>query len=233
MNNSIKDNIAILNEKIGHLEQKYEREAGSVQLMAVTKTRTGSDIRQAFEAGVHDFGENYVQEALDKQVDLTELPLKWHFIGPIQSNKTRQIAENFDWVHSIDSLKVAQRLSRQRPETLAPLKVLIQVNISHESSKSGVELSDLNSLAKEVASLPHLELCGLMTIPAATAEFDRQRQAFRQLRLARDALVENGLSTCRLLSMGMSNDMEAAIAEGADWIRIGTALFGPRPVRPQ
>lgn len=231
MNNSIQDNTAILNEKLRHLELKYAREAGSVQLMAVSKTRSTAEIRQAFSCGIRDFGENYVQEALEKQQHLNDLTLGWHFIGPIQSNKTRQIAKHFDWVHSVDRLKTAHRLSEQRPENMKPLKVFIQVNIDGEDSKSGVELSQLNSLAQEINVLPGLDLCGLMAIPLPTPEFDRQRQAFRQLRLARDALVENGLINCQLLSMGMSNDMEAAIAEGADWVRIGTALFGPRQRR--
>lgn len=228
MSTSIQVKISGLLARIQHFEQEYAREAGSVQLLAVSKTRSDKDIRQAFEAKQHQFGENYLQEALDKQAKLRTLPLIWHFIGPIQSNKTRLIAENFDWVHSLNRLKIAQRLSEQRPPELPNLKVLIQVNLDAEASKSGVSLASLPQLAITVAALPRLDLVGLMTIPAPTTNTDTQRQIFQQLRQARDNLQKAGLKQCTDLSMGMSADIEAAIAEGATWVRIGTDIFGPR-----
>ena len=177
--------------------------------------------------GIEDFGENYVQEALDKMAQLEDLPLCWHFIGPIQSNKTRAIAENFHWVHSIDRLKIARRLSEQRPEDKPPLQVCLQVNISAEASKAGVPLPALPDLARQVAALPRLRLRGLMAIPAPATEFEQQREPFAALRLALESL-QAGLPELDTLSMGMSADLEAAICEGATLIRIGTALFGPR-----
>lgn len=174
--------------------------------------------------GLRDFGENYLQEALDKQALLGDLTLTWHFIGPIQSNKTRPIAEHFAWVHSVDRLKVAERLSAQRPAELPPLNICLQVNVSGEASKSGCVPEELAALAQAVTQLPNLRLRGLMTIPAPTDDAAEQRAAFARLRALRDALNLD-LDT---LSMGMSHDLEAAIAEGASWVRIGTALFGER-----
>ncbi|MCP1621960.1 pyridoxal phosphate enzyme (YggS family) [Pseudomonas nitroreducens] len=190
----------------------------------MSKTKPAAAIREAFACGLADFGENYLQEALLKQAELADLPLTWHFIGPIQSNKTRPIAEHFDWVHSVDRLKVAQRLSEQRPANLPPLNVLLQVNVSGEDSKSGCSPAELPTLAQAVAQLPHLKLRGLMAIPEPTEDVAAQHAAFARLRELMQAL-NLGLDT---LSMGMSHDLEAAIGEGATWVRIGTALFGAR-----
>lgn len=183
------------------------------------------------DAGMRRFGENYLQEALEKIAALQELDLEWHFIGPIQSNKTRPIAEHFDWVHSVDRLKLARRLSEQRPAGLPPLNICLQVNVSGEQSKSGITLQELPALAQEVATLPRLRLRGLMAIPAPAAGLEAQRQPFRQMRFALEQLIAEGLEL-DTLSMGMSGDLEAAIAEGATLVRIGTALFGPRPQKP-
>ena len=192
--------------------------------MAVSKTRPASAIRQAHAAGVQHIGENYLQEALSKIAELQDLPLTWHFIGPIQSNKTRAIAEHFDWVHSIDRLKIAQRLSAQRPAHLPPLNVCLQVNISDEDSKAGVPVAELDALAREVTDLPGLRLRGLMAIPAPAADSEARRQPLRALRETMAALALP-LDT---LSMGMSDDLDEAIAEGATMVRIGSALFGAR-----
>jgi len=192
--------------------------------MAVSKTRPASAIRQAHAAGVQHIGENYLQEALSKIAELQDLPLTWHFIGPIQSNKTRAIAEHFDWVHSIDRLKIAQRLSAQRPAHLPPLNVCLQVNISDEDSKAGVPVAELDALAREVTDLPGLRLRGLMAIPAPAADSEARRRPLRALREAMAALALP-LDT---LSMGMSDDLDEAIAEGATMVRIGSALFGAR-----
>lgn len=192
--------------------------------MAVSKTRPASAIRDAWAAGLAHIGENYLQEALDKSDQLQDLPLVWHFIGPIQSNKTRAIAEHFDWVHSVDRLKVAQRLSQHRPSTLAPLNICLQVNISNEDSKSGVTLAELPALAAAVADLPNLRLRGLMAIPAPAADSAARRQPLQALREAMLAL-DLPLDT---LSMGMSGDLTEAVQEGATIVRIGSALFGAR-----
>jgi PLP dependent protein len=201
--------------------------AGAVALLAVSKTFGAAAVRDLAACGQREFGENYVQEALDKQAQLGDLPLRWHFIGPIQSNKTRAIAENFSWVHSVDRLKIAERLSAQRPPGLPPLQVCIEVNVSGEASKGGVRVAELPPLADAVAALPGVQLRGLMAIPAPATDVAAQRAAFRQVRQAFDALVARGhpLDT---LSMGMSADLEAAILEGATIVRIGTALFGER-----
>jgi pyridoxal phosphate enzyme (YggS family) len=213
--------------EISLYEQEFDRPAGSVQLLAVSKTRPYTDLLEAWENGQTCFAESYIQEALKKMSQLRKLAIQWHFIGPIQSNKTRAIAENFDWVHSIDRLKIAQRLNEQRPADKAPLQVLIQVNSSDEDSKSGCRFAELESLALSIATLPRLQLRGLMTIPAASDNFEQQRQPLRKLR---HALLELNQSSFTLdsLSMGMSKDMRAAIAEGATIVRIGTALFGER-----
>lgn len=204
-----------------------ERDLAGVSLLAVSKTFGAADVRALAECGQRQFGENYLQEALEKQTALRDLPLIWHFIGPIQSNKTRAIAENFSWVHSIDRLKIAERLSTQRPATLPPLQVCIELNVSGEASKSGVAPDALPELARAIAALPQLQLRGLMAIPAPSADLAAQRAAFRQVRAAFDALNAAGhdLDT---LSMGMSGDLEAAILEGSSMVRVGTALFGHR-----
>ena len=203
------------------------RVPGGVQLLAVSKTFDASAVRELAACGQREFGENYLQEALAKQAELGDLPLAWHFIGPIQSNKTRAIAEHFSWVHSVDRLKVAERLSAQRPPDLPPLQVCIEVNVSGEASKGGVPPAELPALADAVAKLPGLRLRGLMAIPAPTADPAAQRAAFRQVREAYEALAARGL-VLDTLSMGMSGDFEAAIREGATIVRVGTALFGER-----
>ena len=225
---TIADNISQVAARIRAAEQASQRAADSVQLLAVSKTKPAEAVREAFAAGVRDFGENYLQEALGKQLELTDLPLSWHFIGPIQSNKTRAIAENFAWVHSVDRLKIAQRLSEQRPADLPPLNICIQVNVSGEASKSGCSPADLPALASAISALPRLTLRGLMAIPEPTddrAEQDAAFAAVRELNQSLQASLKLPLDT---LSMGMSHDLESAIAQGATWVRIGTALFGAR-----
>lgn len=214
-------------QRINAAITRYSREPDSVTLLAVSKTRSADELRALAALGIHRFGENYLQEALDKMAELSELPLEWHFIGPIQSNKTRNIAEQFDWVHSVDRLKIAQRLSEQRPSAMPPLNICLQVNISEETSKSGVRPDELPELARQVRQLPNLRLRGLMTIPAPASTFDIQRRPFHVLRLAMERLNAEGMAL-DTLSMGMSDDLEAAIAEGATIVRIGSALFGPR-----
>ncbi|AJA13854.1 MULTISPECIES: YggS family pyridoxal phosphate-dependent enzyme [Pseudomonas] len=221
---TLADNLSAISARIASAAQAVGRDPASVQLLAVSKTKPASAIREIHAAGVHDFGENYLQEALTKQQALSDLPLIWHFIGPIQSNKTKAIAEHFDWVHSVDRLKIAQRLSEQRPAGLAPLNICLQVNVSGEDSKSGCTPADLPALAKAVAALPNLRLRGLMAIPEPTEDRATQEAAFASLRKLQEGLGF-GLDT---LSMGMSHDLEAAIAQGATWVRIGTALFGAR-----
>ncbi|MBT6042143.1 MAG: YggS family pyridoxal phosphate-dependent enzyme [Gammaproteobacteria bacterium] len=225
---SIPENLEKVRQLISLYQEMYARNDTPVQLIAVSKTHDADAVKTAFQAGQMQFGENYLQEALEKIETLKALPLVWHFIGPIQSNKTRAIAESFHWVHSVDRLKIAQRLNDQRPESLPPLNILLQVNINEEDSKSGVTLDTLETLASEVNALPRLKLSGLMAIPTATNDSALQRQNFHSLRVARDKLVLAGFTSCTHLSMGMSNDFEAAIAEGATMIRIGTDIFGPR-----
>ncbi len=204
------------------------RDPASVELLAVSKTFDAGAVRALAGAGQRTFGENYLQEALVKQAALADLALEWHFIGPIQSNKTRPIAENFSWVHSVDRLKIAERLSAQRPPGLPPLNVCVEVNVSGEASKGGASADALPGLVEAVARLPGLRLRGMMTIPAPTSDPDAQRAAFRRLRGLFDGLRErHALDT---LSMGMSADLEAAILEGATIVRVGTALFGERKI---
>ena len=201
-------------------------------LLAVSKTCPAVSVQEAFDAGLRDFGENYVQEALGKIAALADrrAEIGWHLIGPLQANKTREVAANFDWVHSVDRLKLAQRLSDQRPANLAPLQICLQVNISGEASKSGVAPADALALAQAVAVLPRLRLRGLMAIPEPADDLDAQRAPHRSLRELLEALNAQGLAL-DTLSMGMSADLEAAIAEGATWVRIGTAIFGARAPR--
>jgi pyridoxal phosphate enzyme (YggS family) len=203
------------------------RAATAVRLLAVSKTFDAAAVRELAACGQREFGENYVQEALDKQRALRDLPLVWHFIGPIQSNKTRAIAENFSWVHSVDRLKIAVRLSAQRPAGLPPLQVCIELNVSGEASKGGVAAAELPALADALAALPGLQLRGVMAIPAPSSDMAAQRAAFRQVRLAYEDLIARG-HALDTLSMGMSADLEAAILEGATIVRVGTALFGER-----
>lgn len=228
---SIIANWQAVQGRIANAAEKAGRAPGSVKLLAVSKTCPPEAVIEAARAGQQAFGENYEQEALEKmqaiQKCAPELRLEWHFIGPIQSNKTRRIAAAFDWVHSVDREKIARRLSEQRPAGLPPLNVCLQVNISRENSKSGTDETELFALAKTVSSLPGLKLRGLMAIPEPQADETRQRQPFKQLKALYDKLRKAGypLDT---LSMGMTADMDAAIAEGATIVRIGTAIFGPR-----
>lgn len=221
---TLADNLHAIRTRIDGAAKASHRDPASVQLLAVSKTKPASAIAELHRAGVRDFGENYLQEALTKQTELSDLPLIWHFIGPIQSNKTKAIAEHFDWVHSVDRLKIAQRLSEQRPTGLSPLNICLQVNVSGEDSKSGCTPEQLPALAQAVAALPNLRLRGLMAIPEPTDDPAVQHAAFARLRQLQEALGL-GLDS---LSMGMSHDLEAAIAQGATWVRIGTALFGAR-----
>jgi len=221
---TIADNILEVSSRINAATLAANRAENSVRLLAVSKTKPAQDLREAYAAGLRDFGENYLQEALGKQVELADLPLIWHFIGPIQSNKTRAIAEHFDWVHSVDRLKIAQRLSEQRPANLPPLNICIQVNVSGEASKSGCNPADLPALANAISDLPRLKLRGLMAIPEPTEDRAAQDAAFAAVQ-SLQASLNLPLDT---LSMGMSHDLESAIAQGANWVRIGTALFGAR-----
>jgi pyridoxal phosphate enzyme (YggS family) len=225
-------------QHLQHVQQQIAQAAGqagrvpsSVQLLAVSKTFGPEAVAEAVAAGQRAFGENYLQEALDKIAALPALvpdtPLEWHFIGPIQSNKTRPIAEHFDWVHSVDRLKIAQRLSEQRPEELGPLNICLQVNISAEASKSGLSPGELPEVAAQVAQLPRLRLRGLMAIPAPSDEMKQQRAAFAAVRGLYEQLRAGGLAM-DTLSMGMSADLEAAVAEGATIVRVGSAIFGAR-----
>lgn len=220
-------NIAKLLQRVRRGAQKSQYRNSDILVVAVSKSRSAQDIRAAHACGLIHFGENYLQEALQKISELQDLPLVWHFIGPIQSNKTGPIAEYFDWVHSIDREKIAKRLSEQRPPYLPPLQVCIQVNISGEDSKSGVGLAELPQLARAVLELPRLKLRGLMAIPSAAADTGQQREHFSQMRnvLTQLRTLAPDIDT---LSMGMSADLEDAITEGATIVRVGTAIFGPR-----
>ena len=224
---SIASQLALVQQSIAESTQKYQRPDNAVTLLAVSKRHSSQAIREAWAAGQRCFGESYLQEAEQKITELADLDIEWHFIGPIQSNKTRPIAQLFDWVHSVDRLKIAQRLSDQRPDDMAPLNICLQVNISGEATKSGMALEELPAIAASVAALPRLKLRGLMAIPAHGGDFESQREPFRRLREAQQALIARGhrLDT---LSMGMSGDIEAAIAEGSTLVRVGTAIFGTR-----
>lgn len=225
----IPQNLQAITATIVAAAQESGRPAQSVQLLAVSKTFGPEAVLEAVRAGQRAFGENYLQEALDKIAALRAQPepLEWHFIGPIQSNKTRPIAEHFDWVHTVEREKVAQRLSEQRPAAMAPLQICLQVNISGEASKSGVAPEEVAALAHKVAALPNLTLRGLMAIPEPAVEFEQQRAAFARLRTLYEQLRADGLAL-DTLSMGMSADMRAAIFEGATIVRVGSAIFGAR-----
>lgn len=227
----IPDNLQAVHDRIATAAHAAQRSPDDIALLAVSKTFGPQAVIEAAQAGQHAFGENYLQEALDKMAAVQAVApddaLQWHFIGPIQSNKTRPIAEHFDWVHSVEREKIAQRLSEQRPPHRAPLNICLQVNISGESSKSGVAPQDVLALAHTVASLPRLKLRGLMAIPEPTDDIAKQRTAFRQLRQLFDACRAQSLML-DTLSMGMSADLEAAIAEGSTLVRVGSAIFGKR-----
>jgi pyridoxal phosphate enzyme (YggS family) len=224
---TISANLQAVRERIEAAARQCGRDSREIELIAVSKTRPADDIREAAAAGQRRFAENYVQEGVAKAHDLRALSLEWHFIGPLQSNKTRPVAEHFAWVHSIDRLRVAERLAEQRPAGLPPLQVCLQVNVSGEATKSGVALAELGALAHAAAQLPGIEVRGLMAIPAPVEDPAQQRQAFRCLRLAFENLKAEGLKL-DTLSMGMSDDLEAAICEGATQVRVGTAIFGER-----
>jgi len=219
--------LAELRGRIAAAARSAGRDPEAVRLVGVSKRQPAEAVRAALDAGLRDFGENFVQEALDKMDALGETPARWHFIGALQSNKTAAVAERFDWVHSVDRLKLARRLSAQRPAGLAPLNVCVQVNIGDEQSKSGVAPAETAALAREIAGLPRLALRGLMAVPPAESDLERQRAWCRQLAALYEGLRAEGVPL-DTLSMGMSADLEAAIAEGATLVRIGTAIFGER-----
>ncbi len=221
----LKDNLHKVQDTIGQMASKCHRQPKQVHLLAVSKKKPAEQIRLAFELGQKAFGENYLQEALDKQQLLFDLGIEWHFIGPIQSNKTRDISANFSWVHSVDRLKVAKRLSDQRPAHLPPLNVCLQVNIDNEASKAGVAPDQVLELANNIMALPNLKLRGLMAIPAPKESFKEQFETFKRVHDIMQKTPE--MDT---LSMGMSGDMEAAIAAGTTIVRVGTAIFGQRDI---
>jgi pyridoxal phosphate enzyme (YggS family) len=229
---TIADNIQHVSARIEAACVAAQRPVQSVTLLAVSKTFGADAVREAFDAGQRRFGENYVQEAVAKMDALDDLrgAIEWHMIGPLQSNKTSLVAQRFDWVHSIDRLSIARRLSEQRPDHLAPLQVCLQVNISAEASKSGVAVNDVQALAHAVAALPRLRLRGLMSIPQPAADAAAQRVPHAALRALLASLRRGGLDV-DTLSMGMSADLDAAIAEGATLVRVGTAIFGTRVPR--
>jgi len=214
-------------QRIHGAETRFGRTSGSVALLAVSKTRSPEDLRTAFGCGQRLFGESYLQDALTKIRALDDLAIEWHFIGRVQGNKTRAIAEHFDWVHSIDNPTHARRLSEQRPEDLPPLNVCLQVNLDAEASKGGLDEQQLGPALAEVRTLPRLQIRGLMALPSPRTDVAAQHLPFRRLHDLRDRLATDGLPL-DTLSMGMSADLEAAIAEGASLVRVGTAIFGPR-----
>ncbi len=224
----VTENLSSLSDLLNKTAIEAGREPGSVRLLAVSKKQPLTKIREAIAAGQRDFGENLVQEGVEKIQILADFDLTWHFIGHLQSNKTRAVAENFDWVHTIDKLKTARRLSDQRPAGLPPLNVCLQVNVDDEAQKSGIEPGEVLELASACAELPNLALRGLMCLPAIRQGFEAQREPFATLRSLADDLRARGIDT-DTLSMGMTADYRAAIFEGATIVRIGTALFGKRP----
>ena len=227
MTTTIASRLQAVQARIANVAQSLDRQPGEITLLAASKTNPAERLREAWVAGQRIFGENYLQEALAKMQTLTDLPIEWHFIGPIQSNKTKRIAENFSWVHSVDRAKIADRLSKDRPESLPPLQICLQVNVSGEASKSGVPPEEVASLAAHVIRLPRLKLRGLMAVPELTTATALQRSQFHMLWELFDRLKKDGYEL-DTLSMGMSEDMDIAIAEGATMVRVGTAIFGPR-----
>jgi len=225
---AIADNISQTQQQIAQFEQNHQRAADSVKLLAVSKTKPVSAIEEAYAHGQRLFGENYVQEAADKSQQLAHLTgIEWHFIGPIQSNKTRIVAETMHWVHTLDRAKIAVRLNEQRPSNLAPLNVCIQVNISGEESKSGISLAELGEMVEIIVQQSNLTLRGLMAIPAPQTSLSAQVATYQPLYQAYQVLADK-IATIDTLSIGMSGDMEAAIASGSTMVRIGTAIFGAR-----
>jgi len=225
--NNIEKNLAGIHQQIERAALDYNRRSGDITLLAVSKKKPAADIRLAYQSGQTDFGENYLQEAQAKMAELTDLDIVWHFIGPIQSNKTKSLATSFDWVHCVDRLKIAQRLNDQRPESMSPLNICIQVNADLETSKSGVAASEVIGLAEGLRNMQNINLRGLMTIPAQRDDFESQRKPFKLLAELLKDLQQQDFD-CDTLSMGMSHDMQAAIAEGSTLLRIGTAIFGER-----
>ncbi len=223
----IRDKLQIIGAEIETFVKQYSRTKDTVTLLAVSKRHSVNAIQEAYDSGQAAFGENYVQELIEKAQALSNLNIKWHFIGPLQSNKTKPIAEVASWVHAVDRFKIAQRLNDQRPKSLPSLNICIQVNISEETSKSGITPDQLPELAKQISTLAQIRLRGLMAIPAPESDFDKQRATFKKLAALKDKLNQQGFQL-DTLSMGMSGDMEAAIAEGATIVRIGTAIFGAR-----
>ncbi len=223
----VTENLSIISDLLASTASEAGREPGDVKLLAVSKKQPKEKITAAAAAGQRDFGENLVQEGLEKIQELAAEDLTWHFIGHLQSNKTRRVAENFDWVHTIDKPKLARRLSSQRPEGLPPLNICLQVNVDDEPQKSGVSIDGLPELAAACRDLPNIRLRGLMCLPAIRHEFEAQREPFAKLRRLADDLRSEGYDL-DTLSMGMSDDFRAAIFEGATIVRIGTAVFGPR-----
>jgi len=224
---SIAQNIHTVGNDIDAFGRLHDRVADSVRLIAASKTQSSERIIEAYQAGIRHFGENYLQEALEKKSQLIDKEIVWHFIGPIQSRKARDIAQHFDWVHSVDRLTVAEKLSRHRPSEMAALKVCIQVNISNDPNKSGVSVDEIQPLAEQIDQLPGLELRGLMTLPKQEPTFAQQRAVFKRLTDQFKAL-QSTFPRIDTLSMGMTRDLEAAIAEGATFVRVGTAIFGAR-----
>lgn len=228
--NDIAHNLAQVRDKISAATTRCGRASEEVSLLAVSKTKPASAVAEAIAAGQRAFGENYVQEGVDKIRHFQDEGiegLEWHFIGPLQSNKSRLVAEHFDWCHTVDRLRIASRLSEQRPPHLPPLNILIQINISDEESKSGIALSELDALAEQVVALPGVRLRGLMAIPAPVSDFERQFAVAQQMAVAFDALKLR-YPAVDTLSLGMTEDMDAAIAAGSTMVRIGTAIFGAR-----
>jgi pyridoxal phosphate enzyme (YggS family) len=223
----LSDNLQAVRKRIADAAGRAGRDAAGITLLAVSKTQGPDRIEEVFHAGQVAFGENYVQEALDKMNTLAHCPVSWHLVGPLQGNKTRAVAERFDWVQTVDRERIAARLSAARPASLPPLQVLVQVNVSGEATKSGVAPEEVPALARAVAALPRLALRGLMAIPEPTADTSVQRARFREVRELFERLRAEGLPL-DTLSMGMSADMDSAIAEGSTMVRIGTALFGAR-----
>ena len=227
---TIQENITAVQKRLQQAASDAGRNPAEIQLLPVSKTRNIAQISQAITSGVFCFGENYLQEAMDKIDQLDDSKLDWHFIGPLQSNKTRQAAENFAWVHTVDRVKIAQRLSAQRPDDMPALNICLQINIDNEASKSGFNRDQAVEVAATIAQLPKLKLRGLMAIPKPRTVYKEQRQAFAQLRVLMEQ-INSTLDNCHkldTLSMGMSADLEAAVAEGATLVRVGTDIFGAR-----
>jgi len=229
----IQDNLQIIGTKIEQYSTQYNRSQSSVNLLAVSKRHTIDSIKEAYNCGQYSFGENYVQELLEKNKQLKNLDIDWHFIGPLQSNKAKKIAEVASWVHAVERLKIAKRLSDNRPDDMSPLSICLQINISDEQSKSGIKPEELNDLALQIVNLPNIKLRGLMVIPAPENDFEKQRKVFSRVKDLLDNLqqhlnVKGKNIKLDTLSMGMSDDIEAAIAEGTTMVRVGTAIFGQR-----